>query len=47
MRLGIINAGGLAPIIDVRTFSVRGAAVLGATIILWFAAKGIKSKKEE
>ena len=37
---------GLASIIDVSTAAVRGLAVLGATAMLLFAAKGISSKKE-
>ena len=40
--------GGLfADIIDINTASVRGLAVLGATVMLWLAAKGIRNKKEE
>ena len=31
-----------APIMDARTASVRGVAVLGATILLFFAFKDIK-----
>ena len=34
-----------ASIMDVHTAAVRGFAVLGATIMLYFAAKGIKKKK--
>ena len=35
-----------ASIYDISTAFVRGLAVLGATALLWFAAKGINSKKE-
>ena len=37
----------LAPIMDINTAAVRGFAVLGATVMLWFAAKGINSKRDE
>jgi len=46
-KMGIINKEGLASIIDVSTASIRGIAVLGATIMLYFATREIKPKKEE
>jgi hypothetical protein len=38
------HGGRFADIIDINTASVRGLAVLGATLLLWFAAKGINPR---